>query len=181
LLDANSSSAIDALDLNRDGWPDLVVSNHQIDFDHRAGTNIYWGGDKGFSRLNRTHLPTVGVHLDAMVDAGNIYTRKYEWDYVSTPLEAPKETAFARLHWKAGTELGTGVKFQVRSAATRDGLEKAGWCGPDGAASFYTASGAKLVSVGREHRWLQYRAVLHSPDGGNSPFLTEVALECTQR
>ena len=181
LLDANSSSAIDALDLNRDGWVDLVVSNHQIDFDHAAGTNIYWGSDKGFSRLNRTHLPTIGVHLDAMVDAGNIYNRKYEWDYVSTPLEVPQGTKFARLQWKADTELGTGVKFQVRSAATRNSLDKAAWSGPNGATSYYTESGPKLAGVEREQRWLQYRAVLHSPDGGNSPLLTEVALECSQR
>lgn len=178
LLDAKSSSAIDALDLNRDGWVDLVVSNHQIDFDHAAGTNIYWGSEKGYSRSNRTHLPTIGVHLDAMVDAGNIYHRKYEWDYLSAPLEAPQGTAFARLEWKAETKLGTGVKFQVRSATTRAGLENAGWSGPEGAASYYTQSGAALVGVGRDQRWLQYRAVLTSPDGGNSALLSEVALEC---
>ena len=73
------------------------------------------------------------------------------------------------------------MKFQVRSAETPGGLEKAAWSGPDGTASFYTASGAGLAGVSRDHRWLQYRAVLHSPDGGNSPLLTEVALECIQR
>ena len=59
------------------------------------------------------------------MDAGNIYTREFQWDYVSMTLEAPKNTRFARLQWKAETELGTGVKFQVRTAETRDGLEKA--------------------------------------------------------
>jgi hypothetical protein len=178
LLDAKSSSAIDALDLNRDGWVDLVVSNHQIDFDHAAGTNIYWGSEKGYSRSNRTHLPTIGVHLDAMVDAGNIYDRKYEWDFLSAPLEAPQGTTFARLEWKAETGLGTGVKFQVRSAATRAGLGKAVWVGPEGPASYYTEPGSILAGAGRDRPWLQYRAVLTSPDGGNSPVLTEVALEC---
>jgi hypothetical protein len=180
-LEANGAAHAFVADLDGYGWPDLVASNHQIGFDHAAGTNIYWGSNKGFSRSNRTHLPTIGVHLDAMVDAGNIYTRKYEWDYVSTSLEAPQGTKFERLHWKAETGLGTGVKFQVRTAATRGGLEKAGWSGPDRTVPFYESSGARLAIGGQEHRWLQYRAILYSPDGGNSPLLTEVAVECTQR
>ena len=176
LLDASSSSAIDALDLNRDGWPDLVVSNHQKEFSHLSGSNIYWGSEKGFSLGNRTTIPTIGVHLDAMVDAGNIYNRKYEWGYTSSALEAPKDRSFARLRWKAETELGTGVKFQVRSAAAREGLATAKWSGPKGESSFYLESGAELAGVRREDQWLQYRAVLVSPDGGNSPLLSEVEI-----
>ena len=132
LLEAHSSSAIDSLDLNRDGWVDLVVSNHQKHFDHAAGTNIYWGGPEGFSSQRRHHIPTVGVHLDAMVDAGSVYDRRYEWDYTSAPVQAPAGAAFAALHWKAETRWGTGVKFQVRSAGTEEGLRNAPWKGPLG-------------------------------------------------
>ena len=179
LLDAASSSAIDALDLNRDGWPDLVISNHQKDFSHNGGTNIYWGSAKGFSPLNRTELPTIGVHLDATVGAGNIYTGKYEWAYTGTPIESPKGAMFARLRWKAEAALGTGVKFQVRCAVTREELDKVKWSGPKGADSFYLEGGAVLAGVRAEHRWLQYRAILFSPDGGNSPLLSEVEIGCT--
>ena len=115
-----------------------------------------------------------------MVDAGNIYDRKYEWDYISSAIEAPLERTFARLRWKAETELGTGVKFQVRCAATRDELAKAKWRGPNGAGSFYLESSAELAGVMREDRWLQYRAVLFSPDGGNSPSLSEVEIVCAR-
>ncbi|MFN0165373.1 MAG: FG-GAP repeat domain-containing protein [Bryobacteraceae bacterium] len=179
ILEATSCSAVDALDLNRDGWVDLVISNHQKSFDHSAGTYIYWGGAEGFSRQRRAHLPTVGVHLDSMVEAGSIYHRKHEWDYVSAPAEAPAGAAFARLHWKAETGLGTAVRFQVRTAGDRGSLERSTWDGPDGPASFYTQSGASLRSPAG--RWMQYRAVLTSPDGGNSPALTEVAVECLRR
>ncbi len=178
-LDASSSSAIDALDLNRDGWLDLVISNHQKNFSHASGTYIYWGGEKGYSIANRTTIPTIGVHLDAMVDAGNVYDRKYEWDYVSPAVECSEDAVFGRLQWKAATELGTAVKFQVRSAAAKQDLAKARWSGPKGEDSFYQESGADLAAgVKREHRWLQYRAVLSSPDGGNSPILTEVEVVC---
>jgi hypothetical protein len=171
---------VEALDLDRDGWLDVIVSNHQKNFSHLSGTNIYWGGARGFQLSRRTTLPTIGVHLDTMVDAGNVYDRTYVWSYVSAPLESPAGVSFARLHWKAETRFGTEVKFQVRTAATRDGLAQAAWSGPEGADSSYTKAGASLPGVGARDRWLQYRAVLGSPDGGNSPILTEVALECTQ-
>ncbi|MSU69670.1 MAG: hypothetical protein EXS39_02610 [Opitutaceae bacterium] len=115
-----------------------------------------------------------------MVDAGNIYDRKYEWDYTSSFIEAPKDRAFARLRWKAETELGTGVKFQVRSAATREGLATAKWSGAKGENSFYLESGAELAGVKRGDQWLQYRAVLFSPDGGNSTLLSEVEIVCAR-
>ena len=178
LLRASSSAAIDSLDLNRDGWVDLVVSNHQVDFDHAAGTNIYWGSSSGFSWADRTHLPTVGVHLDAMVDAGNVYTRKPEWDYVSAPVQAPPDGRFLRLSWSGRTPLGTGLKFQVRTASSEQDLESFHWKGPEGGDAFYLESGQALSGVPQNHTWLQYRAILTSPDGGNSPILTEVVLDC---
>jgi hypothetical protein len=180
-LDAASSASIEALDLKHDGWLDLVITNHQKNFSHLSGTNIYWGGEKGYSIANRTNIPTIGSHLGTMVDAGNIYTRKYEWDYVSAPIEAVKDMGFTQLRWKAETELGTGVKFQVRSAASQTDLTTAKWSGPEGASSYYTASGAQLAGVESKHRWLQYRAVLTSPDGANSPMLTEVEIVCSRR
>ncbi len=179
-LDAASSSAIDALDLNHDGWPDLVITNHQKNFSHLSGTNIYWGGAQGYSLTHRTNLPTIGSHLDAMVDAGNLYTRRFEWDYVSSPIEVVKGGTFSRLQWKAETGLGTGVKFQIRTAASAAELATAKWSGPDGADSYYTVSGATLAGRAAPHRWLAYRAVLTAPDGGNSPSLTEVEIVCTR-
>ncbi len=178
LLEAHSSSAVDSLDLNRDGWVDLLVSNHQIHFDHAAGTYIYWGGPEGFSSRRRHHIPTVGVHLDAMVDAGNVYNRRYQWDYTSTPVQAPAGARFAALHWKAQTRHGTEVKFQVRSAGSQKDLLNAPWRGPSGEDSFYEKSGSTLSDLPGDPRWLQYRAVLTSPDGGNSALLTEIAIQC---
>ena len=155
-----------------------MVSNHQTFFDHAAGTNIYWGSKEGFDASDRSHLPTVGVHLDAMVDAGNVYTRETKWDFISVPVEAPAGTRFRRLLWSGQTPLGTGLEFQVRTAAEQDGLDTSPWRGPEGSGSFYSTSGDPLKQIPEGHSWLQYRVVLVSPDGGNSPILTEVILEC---
>lgn len=179
MLDAASSSAIEALDLNRDGWLELIITNHQKNFSHTSGTNIYWGSAEGYSNDHRQNLPTIGSHMDAMVDAGNIYDRKYEWDYLSAPIQAIDRMSFSRLKWKAETPHGTAVKFQIRSAKASRGLSKAEWMGPDGANSYYTESGAAIEEAGGQDDWLQYRAVLTSPDGGNSPILTEVEIICS--
>jgi len=120
----------------------------------------------------------MGSHLDAMVDAGNIYDRKFEWDFVSAPVEASKGMAFDRLSWKATTELGTGVKFQVRGATSQEDLAKAAWSGPTGTDSYYTVAGTKLAGIKPGSSWLQYRALLTAPDGGNSPQLSEVEIGC---
>jgi hypothetical protein len=120
------------------------------------------------------------VHLDAMVDAGNVYDREYRWEYVFEPVNAPPNTSFARLHWNAETTHGTAVTFQVCSSPGKKELTAAEWHGPSGANSFYTQSAAALTDVPTEHRWLQYRAVFTSPDGANTGYLREVAVECTR-
>jgi hypothetical protein len=167
-----------ALDLNRDGWLELVVSNHKALFDHSTGgTNIYWGGPDGLSYDRRDHLPTMGVHLDEMVDAGNVYDRRFEQDYISPVVEAPAGATFTRLDFKAQLKFGAGVKFQVRTAADRRGLPESPWLGPEGPGSFYDRTDAALSNVAANHRFLQYRAVLTSPDGTSYPILTQIAVE----
>ena len=183
LLPSASGSAINALDLNRDGWLELVVSNHQKNFDHGAGgTDIFWGSPEGYASLGsrRTHLPTVGVHLDAMVDAANVYDRKNQWVYEFEPVQAPSGSSFKRLAWTAATMMGTAVKFQVRSSSKKKGIEEMVWQGPEGAQSFYEKSPSALAAVPAEHQYLQYRAVFTSPDGANTAYLSRVAVECSR-
>jgi hypothetical protein len=182
MLKTASGSAVDSLDLNRDGWLELIVSNHQENFDHAAaGTDIYWGGESGYSRSRRTVLPTVGVHLDAMVDAGNVYHRRYQWEYEFEPVLAPQDASFAGLKWDVTTDFGTSAEFQVRTAAGKDQLAAAGWQGPDGKGSYYQQSPARVNAVPHSHRWLQYRVRLTSQDGANSAYLNEVAVECVRQ
>lgn len=180
-LDAASSSSMDAVDLNRDGWPELIVTNHQKNFSHTSGTYIYWGSEEGYSLKQRTEVPSIGAHLDAMVDAGNIRDRRLEWDLVSSPVQLPVGYRFQRLRWSAITGPHTGITFQVRSASSAEGLTRATWTGASGDGSYFLTSDAALDQLPEAHPWLQYRAVLSSLDGGNSARLEQVEILCGSR
>ena len=52
---------LNAADLNRNGWLDLLVATHKLPDDPEAfdfGSVIYWGGPAGFKQANSQHLPT---------------------------------------------------------------------------------------------------------------------------
>ncbi|PYV16658.1 MAG: hypothetical protein DMG07_07420 [Acidobacteria bacterium] len=174
-LPAESSSALTVADLNRDGWMDLVVFNHLDRGDHSVGASLFWGGPDGYSAARRDWIPTFGPHFGVRRDIGNIYDRKLREEYLSRPLELPAGRRPGRLAWRAQTPNGTAVRFQVRSALTREALERAAWRGPGGAETYYDKSGA-AVEVDGGNRWLQYKAVLLTPDGGSSPVLESVEI-----
>ncbi len=46
-----------AYDLNKDGHPDLVISNYWSGGNFDCPSFIYWGSDAGYSSANRTSLP----------------------------------------------------------------------------------------------------------------------------
>ena len=175
-LPAESSSALTVADLNQDSWMDLVVFNHLERGDHSVGSNIYWGGEEGYSYARRHWFQTFGPHFGRLRDIGNIYDRKLQEEYLSAPLECAGDKRPGRIRWKAQTPHGTGVKFQVRGASSETGLEQASWRGPAGTDSFYEESGQALELPAAE-KWFQYRAILTTPDGGSTPVLEEVAID----
>ncbi|HZT31179.1 MAG TPA: VCBS repeat-containing protein [Bryobacteraceae bacterium] len=170
-LPAESSAGIQTVDLNRDGYPEIIVHNHLRDGNHAIASYIYWNGPRGFDKTRRTEIPSFGPHFSQMTDPGNLYTRKLEEEYVSAALAIPAGKGAAVLRWKAAEPHGARLAFQVRAAGTREGLRAAAWEGPSGPGTAYEASGAALRGFSG---WLQYRAIFRSPDGGVWPALTEV-------
>lgn len=175
-LPAESSAGIQTVDLNRDGYPDIVIHNHLKDGDHSINSYIYWNSSEGFDKNRRTKLPTFGPHFSQGIDPGNLYTRKLEEEYVSAPIANSFWDRPHRLDWKGEEPHGAKLKFQVRNADTRDRLSHVRWHGPSGPDSYYEAPGSKLTGLNRQHRFLQYRAVFTSPDGGVWPILNQVAI-----
>ena len=176
VLPAESSAGVQTLDLNGDGYPEIVIHNHLKDGHHTGRSFIYWNGPRGFDKDRRTELPTFGPHFSQRVDPGNLSTRKLEEEFLSAPLEVASGGRPARLAWRGEEPHGRKLTFQMRSAAQRGGLAQTQWAGPNGPASFYRESGARLAGLKDEDRWIQYCAVFSSPDAGAWPVLTRVEI-----
>lgn len=173
-LPAESSAGVETVDLNGDGYPEIIVHNHVKDGRHTGPSYIYWNGPNGFDRDRRTELPAFGPHFTQQVDPGNLYTRKLEEEYISAPLEMPPAAHLNRLTWKGEELHGSKLKFQVRSAPDKQSLVQAKWTGSDGPGSFYQQSGTALQGIEDHDRWIQYRVLFTSSHGAAWPELTQV-------
>ncbi|MCX7426610.1 MAG: VCBS repeat-containing protein [Planctomycetia bacterium] len=175
-LPAESAAGLQTIDLNHDGYPDLVVHNHVKDGEHAQNSYIYWNGPQGFDPHRRTELPTLGPHFSQMIDPGNLYTRKLEEEYVSAPVALPAGPGNLRLAWKAEEPPGARLRMQLRYAATEKDLPTAKWTGPTGQDTAFEAHAATLISPPSGTKFMQYRALFTSVDGGEWPVLTEVEI-----
>jgi len=172
-------------DFNFDGYPDVFFFCHRKDGspdeigqfgDHHTNSRLFWNGSQGFRPDNYLAIPSVGAHYDMGVDIGNIRDRSLTFDYMSSPRDCEGKRPSA-LRWDAQLPPRTALKFQLRSAATREALRNAAWTGPDGLNSFYTAPGpVKGLKGLPEGAWLQYRAVFDTFNGANSPVLDTVEI-----
>ena len=146
------------IDLDGDGWTDLLVSNHRRNEVHDADAIVYWGGPDGIDEARSTHLPGWGPHYLTMRDPGNALDRgPIEW-YVSPPLALGGRRV---LGWEVDADVpdGTALTIEVRVGHNRAMLEQAAWSSsppPDG------------------QRLLQYRAGFASRTGARSPRLRSV-------
>ncbi len=166
-LPAESSCGIQLLDLNQDRYPEIVVNNHIKDGDHNFGSYLYWGGEEGYSIQRRTHLPTAGTHFAHGIAPGNIYDRGPEYDYLSRVLPIPAERRFLVPEWRGETPHNTAIRMQLRFGSDQQ---------PSTGAAWRETGRGECHSLDENSTALQYRAVLVSPDGGNSPVLEGVSL-----
>jgi hypothetical protein len=177
ILPAESSAGIQTVDLNRDGYPEIIIHNHLKDGNHSINSYIYWNSPHGFNKDQRTELPSFGPHFSQMIDPGHLYTRKLEEEFISRTEQCSLESPPYELDWKAEEPHGAKLKFQVRSASSKEGLQQAKWVGAGGENSFFESSGMELRDLQKTHRFFQYRALFTSPDGGVWPKLREVAVK----
>ena len=110
----------------------------------------------------------------APLDLGNIKDRGFQFDYFSPPHHHGGRAA-TRIEWQAQTPHESRVLLQVRTAPDERSLEQAEWVGPRGPGSTYDSSGSRLATPAG-HGWIQYRAILVSPNGAVSPALEKVSI-----
>jgi len=177
LVPMNSGCGIFAADIDYDGRNDLVFANHVIPpGDHRSYVSVLYGNQNGLLYAEPARLPALGPHYFNCRDVGNVYDRAGRYDYISAPFDGGPEVRFGRLTWEAETPFRTGIDFQIRTAATRAGLENSPWSGPGGVNAVFHESGAEIGPVPAEHGWIQYKATLISPNCANSPVLRRVEI-----
>jgi hypothetical protein len=177
-----ASSGAETADFDGDGWIDIYSANHRQDgftdkpgpHRHQTDSMIYWGGPDGFSTTRRLLIPSYGPHPVNIRDVGNSYDRGLYEDYVSSPHEMGPAKVPAAITWRAEEPRGTAVRFQLRTASTKEGLGSAEWHGPEGPGSWHTSSGSRVE--GLKGKWIQYRARLITPNGGATPYLTSVTV-----
>ncbi len=181
-LPSYGSSGSHIADYDNDGWLDILVANHRQAFPydrpqphrHMIPSLLYWGGPEGFSTDQRLELEAIGPSGLNLRDFGNSYDRGLYEDYISSSYRVTRGQKPVQISWKADTPYGTSVGFQIRSANREGDLSESFWKGPTGNDSWYTESGSEVVGINGE--WIQYRARLMTPNGGATPYLTEVSI-----
>lgn len=153
------------IDLNGDGHLDIVFDNHEDGTPDNTSVNIdsyiFWGnGSRNFLFNNESLLPTHGAQLSVVKDLGDVYTRKPEFIYTSSPYDTGTVNLFDNISWVAETHPGSYVQFQIRSADTKEALTSALWYGPTGISDRYITTGTSINPIHSNNRWVQYRAFL---------------------
>ena len=174
-IECAASVSFMCIDLNDDGYKDIVVACHRDDLGHQVDSLIFWNGSGGLSPDRVTRIPGLGPHGVSCRDFGNAYTREPVECYISPPycLEGRKAV---KISWQAVVPQKTYLKFQLRWAQTVDELKSSKWFGPDGEGSFYETPGQDITGIMNSAEWLQYKAVFASLNGCLSPELSEVSI-----
>ena len=171
-------------DFDFDGHTDLFFWCHRRDGsheeigkfgDHETNSFLYFGSPDGFSTKRRQGILGKGVHYDIGTDIGHIRDRGFEFDYVSSPKKVDGKQHVAHIDWDAETPGSTSVRFQLRSASSPKGLQRAPWLGPRGKDTYFT-NPSNVKESDFPGGFVQYRAVLDTVNGAESPRLREVRI-----
>lgn len=175
-LPGYAAGAVTQVDLNRDGWIDIVLGCHRNDIGHQVDSLIYWNSPQGFSPNRVNGIPGLGPHAMTTFDRGNSYTREPVEHYISPPYEIGEKQPRS-IQWVSEESALLKLKFQLRSAVSEEGLASAAWMGPEGEDSYFESSGEEIHGSLEPSRWLQYKATFVSPYACGSPKLKEVRIE----
>jgi hypothetical protein len=172
---ANSSTACFTVDLNGNGYRDLILVCHRDNLSHFVDSKVYRNGPDGISDDDYFTLPGMGPHYVASRGLGNQLDRSPHEYYISVPYEMIGK--LKSLNWEAEVPEKTELRFQLRTAAARQDLDAASWFGEDGEGGFFSdlkneLSARKITCEG----WIQYRAIFTSTNGCLSPKLKAVTI-----
>jgi hypothetical protein len=160
-LETDAGSGNVALDFNNDGWLDLMMMCHmRPSGDHTAYSYLFWGGPRGFDNVRKLALPSDGAHETTFMDPGNLYTRKPELIYVSSPHDCGTPRTPAEVHLDADEPNNSRLIIEWRAADDLASLEASPWLEQ------------KLLQ--RPAKCWQYRLTFQSADLSNYPVVRKI-------
>lgn len=98
--------------------------------------------------------------------------------FTSSKIDMGANVNFTYLDFTITKPQKTDIKFQLRSAATQEGLSTATWYGPTSTSDYYTNTGTNINPVHYGHRWIQYKAFFSTEDVSKTPILHDVTIGC---
>lgn len=159
---------VTVVDLDADEHLDVVFSQVRKDPNLAVESYAYIGGTGRKFGKKPQKLDIKGGMFSITSDLGSMRSRGPKQVFTSRILDAGSESPeYEELAWDVVLPKGSSIAFELRSASSRAGLEKAAWVGPDGKSGSYevTRAGeasAPIASVHDGHRFIQYRATLSS-------------------
>ena len=175
VLPCDSSCAFEVVDINGNGYRDVLAVCHRNDLGHQVDSLLFWNSAEGLSLERVTSIPALGPHRCSTRDFGNARTREPVERYVSPayPLQGRRPSS---IDWRGETPRNTGLTFELRWAQTQEDLATAQWQGSGGAGTGYEVPGTEITNVPETAGFLQYRATFFSANGCLSPKLSEVSV-----
>ena len=97
--------------------------------------------------------------------------------YVSIPYDTCSNSSFKTINWYAISPVNTSIKFQLRTAPTKEYLLLNDFVGPEGKTSTFYTTSQNVIWPGHDgDRWIQYKAFLNISIATESPILKDITI-----
>lgn len=166
-ITCESSIAAMTVDLDRNGYPDLLVCCHRNDLGHMVESLLYHNGPDGLDLEHPQKLLGYGPHDFTRTTILNTFDRSESEYYQSVPVDV--EGSKLTLSWEATQPNNTKLNMRVRFAENAQKLDDANW-------SEIVEKGATL-EIPQGAKVMQYQAEFFAPNACGSPRLTKVEIQ----
>lgn len=173
------------IDLNGDGYNDIVAFNHSksnhysgmspIGAIHGVGSYIYWGSEDGWNVDRRDLIPSVGPHSRLQAEPGDIMRRCNLEEYISAPVKIATFMGKFNLKVESFYNSRQNVTIYIKSSDSISGLEKKNWEKVEmkGKGSDHFLFEGKLDT---EISFIKYKLRLDTGGTGNLPTINSVKM-----
>jgi hypothetical protein len=97
---------------------------------------------------------------------------------ISSVYDCNYDVEYGSIRWASDEPTDTNIRFQIRTAASKDELNSKRFKGPGGTeGTYYSTSGTEIWEGHNGQNWLQYKVLLNTMDIEKTPELFEVSFD----